>query len=90
MKMTIKILQEQNYIGGDEYFAFLVLHAGEHDIEMPLAICKEQKEFFDFVDSLSGIKWRLEQLGNTVRTVNEFVPDPNFDSFEEAQKVLDC
>lgn len=88
MKMTIKILHEQHYIEGDEYSAFLILDAGEHTIEMPLAVHKKQNEFFDFVDSLSGIQWRLEQLGNTVRTVNKFVPDPNFDSLDEAENYL--
>lgn len=89
MNMIIKILHEQHHIDGDEYSAFLVLDAGEHTIEMPLAVHKKQDEFFDLVDSLSGIQWRLEQLGNTVRTVNEVWSDPNFDSQDEAEKVLD-
>lgn len=88
MKMTIKILHEQHYIGGDEYSAFLILDAGEHTIEMPLAVHKKQDEFFDLVDSLSGIQWRLEQLGNTVRTVNEVWSDPNFNSLDEAENYL--
>lgn len=87
MKYQIKVLKEIHYIEGNDYSATLKLVVdGEHDVTMPVAI--KQKDFSALMDSVNGIKTRLELLGNEVSVDVEVWNDPNFESQEQADDYL--
>lgn len=89
MKYTIKIVTEQHYIEGNKLHVFLINGEGVHANTMPLVINENPNNIVKIADSLDGLKFRLEQLGNDVEIKNVVNPDPNFESAEAAQEYLD-
>lgn len=89
MKYTIKIVTEQHYIEGNKLHVFLINGEGVHANTMPLVINENPNNIVKIADSLDGLKFRLEQLGNDVEIKNVVDPDPNFESAEAAQEYLD-
>lgn len=85
MKYTIKIKTEQHYIEGNELHVFLINGINV----MPLVIGENPNNIVKIAESLDGLKFRLEQLGNEVEIKNVIEPDPNFESAEAAQEYLD-
>ena len=83
--VMIRIIQQQHYIEGDTFMAFL---EQENDSVM-IAYGVKQQGYLQLCEKLDGLRWRLEDLGNKVIVKNEFEPDPNFDSHEEAMQCLD-
>ena len=82
--MIIKIVQEQHFIEGDRYFAYI-----ETNIELILIASNVKSDgYLDMCEKLDGLKFRLEQLGNTVEIKTEFRADPNFDTAAEAEEYL--
>ncbi len=85
MKYTIKIKTEQHYIEGNKLHVFLINGTNV----MPLVINENPNNIVKIAESLDGLKFRLEQLGNEVEIKNVVEPDPNFESAEAAQEYLD-
>ena len=84
MKYTIKIVTEQHYIEGNKLHVFLI-----NDINtMPLVINENPNKIVEIAESLDGLKFRLEKLGNEVEIKNVINPDPNFKSAEAAEEYL--
>lgn len=88
MKYTIKIVTEQHYIEGNKLHVFLINGEGAHTNTMPLAINQHPDHILQIAETLDGLKFRLEQLGNDVKIKNVVEPDPNFKSEEEAEEYL--
>lgn len=84
MKYTIKIKTEQHYIEGNELHVFLINGTNV----MPLVIGENPNNIVKIAESLDGLKFRLEQLGNEVEIKNVINPDPNFESAEAAEEYL--
>lgn len=84
MKYTIKIKTEQHYIEGNELHVFLINGTNV----MPLVIGENPNNIVKIAESLDGLKFRLEQLGNDVEIKNVIEPDPNFESAAEAEEYL--
>jgi hypothetical protein len=55
---------------------------------MPLVIGENPNNIVKIAESLDGLKFRLEQLGNDVEIKNVIEPDPNFESAAEAEEYL--
>ena len=86
----IQIVEEQHFIEGNRYFAFLKQQQGENTWETMIIACNiKPNDYLDMCEKLSGLKFRLEQLGNNVEIVLEFEPDPNFATYEDAMKYLE-
>ena len=83
--VKIRIIQQQNYIEGDTFMAFLE----QENNGVMIAYGVKQQGYLQLCEKLDGLRWRLEDLGNKVIVKNEFEPDPNFDSYEEAMQCLD-
>lgn len=88
MKYTIKIVTEQHYIEGNKLHVFLIQGEGIHANTMPLAINENPNNIVEIAENIDGIKFRLEQLGNTVEIKNIIESDPNFESEAEAEEHL--
>lgn len=89
MKYTIKIVTEQHYIEGNKLHVFMINGEGANANTMPLVINENPNNIVEIADSIDGLKFRLEQLGNDVEIKNVVDPDPNFESAEAAQEYLD-
>lgn len=89
MKYTIKIVTEQHYIEGNKLHVFLINGEGANANTMPLVINENPNNIVEIAESLDGLKFRLEKLGNNVEIKNVVNPDPNFESAEAAQEYLD-
>lgn len=89
MKYTIKIVTEQHYIEGNKLHVFLINGEGANANTMPLVINENPNKIVEIAESLDGLKFRLEKLGNDVEIKNVINPDPNFESEEAAQEYLD-
>lgn len=86
----IKIVEEQHFIEGNRYHAFLLQPQGEHDyVQMILACNVKPDGYLDMCEKLGGLKFRLEQLGNEVDTILRFDPDPNFETQADADEYLE-
>lgn len=83
--VKIRIVQQQHFVEGDKFMVFL---EQENDGIM-IAYGVKQQEYLQLCEKLDGLRWRLEDLGNTVVIKNEFEPDPNFSSYEEAMEHLE-
>lgn len=84
MKYTIKIKTEQHYIEGNKLHVFLINGTNV----MPLVIGENPNNIVKIAESLDGLKFRLEQLGNEVEIKNVIEPDPNFESEADAEEYL--
>lgn len=89
MKYTIKIVTEQHYIEGNKLHVFLINGEGANANTMPLVINENPNKIVEIAESLDGLKFLLEKLGNDVEIKNVINPDPNFESEEAAQEYLD-
>lgn len=83
--VKIRIIQQQHYADGDRFMVFLE----QENESIMVAYGVKQQEYLQLCEKLDGLRWRLQDLGNEVVIKNEFVPDPNFDSYEEAMECLD-
>lgn len=88
MKYTIKIKTEQHYIEGNKLHVFLINGEGANANIMPLVINENPNNIVEIAESLNGLKFRLEQLGNEVEIKNVIEPDPNFESEADAEEYL--
>ena len=88
MKYTIKIVTEQHYIEGNKLHVFLINGEGANSNTMPLVINENPNKIVEIAESLDGLKFRLEKLGNDVEIKNVINPDPNFASEAEADEYL--
>ena len=88
MKYIIKIKTEQHYIEGNKLHVFLINGEGANANIMPLVINENPNNIVKIAESLDGLKFRLEQLGNEVEIKNIVEPDPNFESEAEAEEYL--
>ena len=84
MIIKITINQHQHFIEGDDFM--ITLTQGNNTIVLASNI--KQKEYLKTMENLEGLRWRLEQLGNTVEVKNVFWKDPNFETEDEANKCL--
>lgn len=84
MKYTIKIVTEQHYIEGNKLHVFLINGTNV----MPLVINENPNNIVEIAESLDGLKFRLEKLGNEVEIKNVIEPDPNFESAADAEEYL--
>lgn len=89
MKYTIKIVTEQHYIEGNKLHVFLINGEGAHANTMPLVINENPDKIVEIADSIDGLRFRLEKLGNDVEIKNVVEPDPNFESEQAAQEYLE-
>lgn len=80
-QVTIKIVRHEHKIDGDRYYAYL--HQPHNKAQIIIACEVDQSGYLNMCECLNGLRVRLEMLGNTVITENEFVPDPNFKTDEE-------
>lgn len=86
----IKIVEEQHFIEGNRYHAFLLQPQGEHDYAQMILACNVKPDgYLDMCEKLGGLKFRLEQLGNEVETFLRFDPDPNFETQADADEYLE-
>ncbi len=83
--MIIKIVQEQHFIEGDRYKAFLYQN---NECLCCLVSGVKAKDYLDMCEKLDGLKIRLEQLGNSVDIITKFEPDPNFATEAEANECI--
>ena len=83
--VKIRIIQQQHFVEGDDFIVFL---EQENDGIM-IAYGVKQQDYLNLCEKLDGLRWRLKDLGNEVIIKNEFVKDPNFDTYEEAMECLD-
>ena len=88
MKYTIRIITEQHYIEGNKLHVFLVNGEGANANMMPLVINENPNKIVEIAESLDGLKFRLEKLGNEVEIKNVIHSDPNFESEAEAEEYL--
>ena len=88
-KFKIKIVEEQHFIEGNRYHAFLLQPKGENDYAQMILACNVKPDgYLDMCEKLGGLKFRLESLGNEVETFLRFDKDPNFETEEEANEYL--
>ena len=87
-KFKIKIVEEQHFIEGNRYHAFLMQEQGNDYAQMILACDIKPDGYLDMCEKLGGLKYRLESLGNEVKTFLRFEPDPNFETEEQANEYL--
>lgn len=88
-KFKIKIVEEQHFIEGNRYHAFLMQEQGENNYEQMIIACNVKPNgYLDMCEKLGGLKFRLESLGNEVETFLRFDKDPNFETEEEANEYL--
>ncbi len=85
----IKIVEEQHFIEGNTYHAFLMQKQGNDYVQMIIACDIKQDGYLDMCEKLGGLKFRLESLGNKVETILRFNPDPNFETKEAADEYLE-
>lgn len=83
--IKIRIIQQQHYIEGDTFMAFLE----QENESIMIAYGVKQQDYLTLCEKLDGLKWRLTDMGNEVVVKTEFEPDPNFESHEEAMQCLD-
>lgn len=88
-KMIIELVTEQHFIEGNCFHAFLHFGEGKHRVTIPLATAVPNDDYFKLTETLGGLKWRLESLGNTVDTRVKEIPDPNFDNGDEAAECYE-
>ncbi len=84
-KIKIKIVQEQHYIKGDRYHAFLCQQGGAQII---VACSVKSNEYLQMCEKLNGLRFRLAELGNEVATETVLTRDPNFGTQEQADEYL--
>lgn len=83
-KIKIKIVQEQHFIEGDRYHAYL-----EQNGEVLIVACNvKPSEYLQMCEKLDGLRFRLNDLGNDVIIKTEFNRDPNFETEEQANEYL--
>lgn len=89
-KFIIKIVEEQHFIEGNRFNAFLMQQQGKgiQYVSMPLACCVKPKDYLDLCDNLNGLKTRLTLMGNEVEIITRFDPDPNFETEADADEYL--
>lgn len=88
-KFKIKIVEEQHFIEGNRYHAFLIQEKCENDYAQMILACDIKPDgYLDMCEKLGGLKFRLESLGNEVETVLRFDPDPNFETQADADEYL--
>lgn len=83
--VKIRIIQQQHFVDGDRFLVFLE----QESSDILIAYGVKQQEYLQLCEKLDGLRWRLQDLGNEVVIKNEFEPDPNFNSYEEAMECLD-
>lgn len=83
-EVTIKIVQEQHFIEGDRFHAYLI--QGENT--MIIACNVKPLNYLEMCEKLDGLKIRLQELGNKVRTLVKFESDPNFETEADADEYL--
>lgn len=83
IKITIK--KQIHYIEGDTYLATME----QNGSTIVLAVNIKSNAFLDMCEKLEGLKFRLEQLGHNVSVKTLELPDPNFESYEEAMEALE-
>ena len=83
--MIIKIVQEQHYIEGDRYKAFLYQN---NECLCCLTTGIKPEGYLDMCEKLYGLKIRLEQLGNVVEVITKLESDPNFETQADAEEYL--
>lgn len=88
-KIKIEILKEIHYIEGNKYHAFMYQGEEPHRRTFVLAINVDPIGFFDLTKKLTGVQTALEKLGLTVELSFQTVPDPNFDTAEDAAEYLE-
>lgn len=88
-KFKIKIVEEQHFIEGNRYFAYLMQPMSDGYNQMIIACNVKSSDYLDMCEKLDGLKFRLESLGNEVETLLRFDPDPNFETEEDANKYLE-
>lgn len=84
-KIKIKIVQEQHFIEGDRYHAFLVQEGGAQII---VACNVKPDNYLQMCEKLDGLRFRLTELGNEVSTETVLERDPNFETQEQAGEYL--
>lgn len=85
--IRIRIVQEQHFIEGDRFFAYL--ESPDTKTIQIVACNVKPNELLSMCEKLDGLKIRLEQLGNTVEVRTVFRDDPNFESREQAEEYLE-
>lgn len=81
--ITIKIVKYEQKISGDMYCAYLCHKESKQSIIVAYDV--KPSGYLEMCERLNGLRIRLEELGNQVTTVNEYVPDPNFKTDEEVE-----
>lgn len=87
-KFKIKIIEEQHFIEGNRYHAYLMQEQGNQWEQMIIACNVKPDGYLDMCEKLGGLKYRLESLGNEVETFLKFDPDPNFETQADAEEYL--
>ena len=82
--ITIKIVQEQHYIDGDIFNAFLE----QENKQMIIACNVKPEDYLQMCEKLDGLRIRLQELGNNVWIKIKVNPDPNFESEVDANEYL--
>ena len=83
-KIKIKIVQEQHFIEGDRYHAYL-----EQNGDSMIVACNvKPSEYLQLCEKLDGLRFRLHDLGNDVYVETVFEHDPNFETEEQANEYL--
>lgn len=87
-KIKIEIIEERHYIEGDNFHAFM--HQGEepHRRTFVLAVNESQQNYSTLAEKLTGVKSALEKLGLSVEMTYTTIPDPNFDTAEDAAEYM--
>ena len=83
--IVLKIVCEQHYIEGDEYFAYFIHPATGATVLIATA---KDENYLDMCENLHGLKARLEMMGNVVVISNKFEADPNFEASADAEEYL--
>lgn len=84
-KIKIKIVQEQHFIEGDRYHAFLAQEGGSQII---IALNVKPDNYLQMCEKLDGLRFRLTELGNEITTETVLERDPNFETQEQADEYL--
>lgn len=84
---VIRIVQEQHFIEGDRFFAYLETPVSK---TTQIVACNVKPyDLLSMCEKLDGLKCRLEQLGNKVEVKTLFRDDPNFESRQQAEEYLE-
>lgn len=88
-KIKIEIIEERHYIGGDRFHAFMYQGEHPHRRTFVLAINEDPKNYTTLAEKLTGVKSALGKLGLSVEMTYTTIPDPNFDTAEDAAEYLE-